>query len=102
MLTELLRNKELITWKSKSHRDDTLLTVHFSVRTTDGPLSKSRRDGTSYRRFQVPSRAGLRTGGDRLCRKLKHTVNKVSSLQGLAFPKLFYFVYLASLRGLEK
>jgi hypothetical protein len=90
--------KELVT-NSKSRRDDTLLTVCFSLRTDDTTnglqTQKSRRDDTflivdKYATYKYMANNNVSSLRDFLfvtgsVRKLKHTVNKVSSLRDLLY-----------------
>ena len=72
--------------RSKSRRDDTLLTVGFNLRKGDASCApKSRRDDTCILYAtdkKVSSHAGLRNERSvSVIRRLKPTVNKVSSLR---------------------
>jgi hypothetical protein len=91
------RNTKLIKYNSKSRRDDTLLTVCFSIR-------------YSIEWYKVPQGQHLKVSSlwdllfvaDSIC-KLKHTVNKMSSLRDLliavAYRKLKHTVNkMSSLR----
>jgi hypothetical protein len=61
-------------------RDSTLLTIDFNIQREEHPtILKSRRDDT----IKVSSLRDLEVDDVRLVRKLKHTVDKISSLQDL-------------------
>ena len=84
----------LATSKVKSRRDDILLTVDFNLRTGNASWApKSRRDDTCIvytPEHKVPSHAGLRDERSvSVIRRLKPTVNQVSSLRDLPVPSLW-------------
>ena len=79
--------------KGKSRRDDTLLTVDFNLRKQNGK-AKSRRDDTCIAFVsdrKVSSHTGLRRAYEAFpVRRLKSTVNRVSSLRDISSPAPYF------------